>query len=397
MSRFWRRVVLALGVASCAVALLASVKILGFWWENPLPYQETPAGLVSIRAADCGVCHQEIYREWRLSTHAHALSDRQFQAELHKSPNTNWLCLNCHTPLLNQRSRYAVSVKNNSPHHPVYETNSRYDAELESEAVTCAVCHVRDGHILGPYGDSQAPHPVKREPRLLTVDTCTQCHQATATYTDALVCTFDTGEEWRQSVYAEDGKPCAHCHMPEVERPIAPGGPVRKSRRHYFIGSMIPKEVLGSLNGLPLNPRYLFRSGLKVEPLTAQPVGGSTEVTLKLTNAYAGHMLPTGDPERFIRVEVTLIAAGRGVGTEVLRIGQRWEWWPAARKLSDNRLKPLEERLESVIFTGNPPAPLSAEIRVVNARMNEEAAAYHDLLETYPIEVEVQRFLYEFE
>jgi hypothetical protein len=388
--RYAPAIVILLALGS---VVLAKVDILGYWWENPIDFQETPPGLASIRAADCGVCHQEIYREWRLSTHAHALSDQQYQAELHKSPETNWLCLNCHTPLVNQRAEYAVAVNNKSTHEPVMESNPRYDAALEEEAITCAVCHVRDGVILGPYGDTSAPHPVRHEPKLLTEEACTGCHQATAAYTDTLVCTFDTGAEWSASPYAETGQPCSHCHMPEVERSIVPGSPVRKSRYHYFVGSMIPKEVLGSLNGFPLNPRYLFRSGLEVDVVSVAAASGGVEVTLRLKNAYAGHLLPTGDPERFIRVEVRLSAGGEEFGPESLRIGQEWKWHPVAEKISDNRLKPLEERLETVRFETAASGPHDIEIRVINVRMNEEAARYHDLIGRYPTEVEVQRFV----
>jgi hypothetical protein len=392
-----RRLLLVLMLLGVGVVVLAKVDILGYWWENPVPHQETPAGLSSIRAKDCGVCHQEIYREWQLSTHAHALSDQQFQAELHKSPETNWLCLNCHIPLLNQRAEYAVSVNNNSTHEPVMEPNPRYDAALEEEAVTCAVCHVRDGIILGPYGDSTAPHPVRHDPGLLTEEACTRCHQATAAYTNTLVCTFDTGEEWRASPYARDGQVCSHCHMPEVERAVAPGGPVRKSRYHYFTGSMIPKEVLGSLNGRPLNPRGLFRSGLEVTVQSVRPGDAGVAIDLTLKNAFAGHMLPTGDPERFILVEVRLTADGREFGPETLRIGQEWKWHPVAEKVGDNRLKPLEQRAEVVHFDGAPAGPYAVDVRVINVRINEEAASYHNLIGEYPTEVEVQRFQRQFE
>jgi len=396
MNSRWANSLSAAAVLLGAAALLAQVDILGYWWENPVPFQETPAGLASLRAEDCGLCHQEIYREWQISTHAHALSDMQYQAELHKSPETQWLCLNCHTPLLNQRAEYAVSVLDRSPGKPVMESNPRYDARLEAEAVTCAVCHVRDGFVLGPYGDSSAPHPIRKEPRLLTEEACTQCHQATAAYTDVLVCTFDTGAEWKASPYAERGEVCSHCHMPAVERPLTPGGQPRRTRRHYFIGSMIPKVVLGSMNGLPLNPRYLFRSGLKVGIAGITTADGATEAAVRLKNAYAGHMLPTGDPERFIRVELTLSAAGQEIGAQTLRIGQRWEWWPKARKLSDNRLKPLEERIETVRFDGEAERPFAVEVRVVNVRIAQEAAEYHDLTGKYPTQVEVQRFRQEF-
>ena len=67
----------------------AQVKIFGYWWENPLPYQATPKGLDSLSARKCGVCHQEIYREWQASAHAHALSDLQFQAEIKNRPRSD--------------------------------------------------------------------------------------------------------------------------------------------------------------------------------------------------------------------------------------------------------------------------------------------------------------------
>jgi hypothetical protein len=350
---------------------LAKVKILGYWWENPLPRQAVPKGLTSLRAADCGVCHPEIYREWQASTHAHALSDRQFQAEMAKDPAVSWLCLNCHTPLENQLSRIAVGVRNGSTHQPVFRKNPGYDRALAAEGVTCAVCHVRDGVILGPYGDSKAPHPVRRAPELLTVATCALCHQANAAYTDTLVCTFDTAEEWRQSPHAARGEACSGCHMPAVKRIVGVGGPERSSRRHLFLGSKIPKEI-----HVPAAQRSfydLFPSGLSVEVRPGR---------LVLQNARAGHLLPTGDPERFILVKAELLdAAGKVVERATYRLGQEWEWHPTARKLSDNRLKPLERR---EVDLPRHPAARRVRVTVENWRLSDRNAEYHKLRGVYP-------------
>ncbi len=363
----------------------AQVKIFGYWWENPLPYQAVPQGLESLSARHCGVCHQEIYREWQASAHAHALSDLQFQAEMKKSPEVGWLCLNCHTPLENQIERIAISVRNGSTHQPVFRTNVRFDRELHEDAVTCAVCHVRNGVILGPYGDSKAPHPVRQDRRLLTADVCTMCHQATAAYTDTLVCTFDTGAEWKSGPYAARGQACSSCHMPAVERPVAPGGPQRSSRRHFFFGGKIPKEL--HLSQPERDAYALYRPGLSVEIVSAGRSAGKTVVTLKLKNARAGHMLPTGDPERFIRVDAELVSAGKVVETQSLRIGQQWEWWHKARKLGDNRLKPLEERVEKVAFHTAQRATL--RVSVSNCRLSQQNARYHNLNGRYPLEAKV--------
>ena len=373
------RVSLALLLIAAAAAL-AKVNILGYWWENPLPYQQTPAGLASLSARQCGACHQEIYREWQASAHAHALNDLQFQAEMQKSPEVGWLCLNCHTPLENQIERIALSVRNQSTHQPVLTANPHFDSALHDEAVTCAVCHVRGGVIFGPYENSKAPHPVRQDRRLLTADVCTMCHQATAAYTDTLVCTFDTGKEWRNGPYAARGQSCSSCHMPGIDRIVATGGPVRHSRRHFFFGSKIPKET--RQNASEMADYALFRPGLTVKIASARRSGGQTLVILKLKNALAGHMLPTGDPERFIRVDVAL-----GGATRSLRIGQKWEWWPKAKKLADNRLKPLEERTETVEFPSGQPGTL--RISVYNGRLTEQNARYHHLVGRYPLETKV--------
>ncbi|MFN3323062.1 MAG: multiheme c-type cytochrome [Bryobacteraceae bacterium] len=372
-----------------ATAGAAKVNILGYWWENPLPYQEVPKGLRSLRASECGVCHQEIYREWKLSTHAHALADLQFQEEIKKSPSSAWLCMNCHTPLENQSPTITVGVEERSTSRPIVRENPRFDPALREEAITCAVCHVRDGVILGPYGDSRAPHPVRKDPKLLTEEICAACHQATAAYSDTLVCTFNTAAEWRESHHARDGKTCSSCHMPEVERPIAVGAKPRPSRRHYFIGSKIPKVM-----DVPeeLREAYkLFPSGLTVEIADPRARRGRVEVDLRLKNALAGHMLPTGDPERFIRIDVYLRSQGRVLEKRSIKIGQEWEWWPAARKLSDNRLKPGEDRTETVRFSAAAWGGVSVEAVVFNVRLTEENARYHNLLGRYPLEAEVLR------
>jgi len=386
-----RVAVLALGAASAAPG---QVRILGYGWENPLPYQSLPQGLTSLRAAQCGACHQEIYQEWQVSTHAQALSDKQFQAEMAKSPATGWLCLNCHTPLENQMAAIAVGVRGLSTHQPILKKNPRFDRTLSAEGITCAVCHVRDGVVLGPRGDSQAPHPVRKEPRLLDERNCASCHQAVAAYTDTLVCNLETAQEWRKSPQAARGQACSHCHMPEVRRSVAVGGPVRTSRRHLFLGSKIPKEKAepDSYRGY----YALYSSGLSVviQPDQAgDPRRPTLPAKLLLKNARAGHWLPTGDPERFILIKAALIdPAGHEIDQKLHRIGQEWVWHPQARKLSDNRLKPLEERTVEILFQN--PRHLEARlVRVVveNWRMNAETAAYHKLTGVYPLSAVVQR------
>jgi hypothetical protein len=377
-----RSIAAAAGIFLLVAALLpAKVKILGFWWENPLPYQTVPPGLRSLRAADCGVCHQEIYQEWLVSTHAHAQRDRQYQAELTKSPQTRWLCLNCHTPLENQLASLAVDVRNNSTHQPILQPNPRFEESLAEEGVTCAVCHVREGVVLGPWGDSKAPHPVRKEAKLLDEQSCAACHQATAAYTDTLVCSLNTAGEWREGPYAAKAQPCSHCHMPAVDRLVAPGGPVRHARRHLFIGSKIPKEKLPDAYRKYYD---LFDSGL-----TADVAREGAALKLVLKNVRAGHLLPTGDPERYILVKTALLDARGAIASQhTYRIGQEWVWYPKAQKRSDNRLKPLEER--RVDLGARPARAGRYRVVVENWRLSDENTAYHKLTD-YPQFSEVLR------
>ena len=155
---------------------------------KPFPHTEVPNGLPDISAQTCGNCHQEIYQEWKISTHAHAyLDDLQFMAEMSKKdPNdptsdVTWMCLNCHTPLINQQENLIVGLENGL-NHATKVNNPYFDASLQKEAITCASCHVREGSIIGPYGnpDNLAPHPVTKSEELTESAWCNQCHQAQA-------------------------------------------------------------------------------------------------------------------------------------------------------------------------------------------------------------------------
>ena len=341
-------------------------------YETPLDAGlVVPTGVASLSAKDCGVCHTAIYEEWRVSTHAAAWTDRQFQAELGKSGN-RWLCLNCHTPLLVQHDKWPVGLEGDDVETPRLVDDPVFDAGLRDEGVTCAACHVVDGVIHGPGVAVDAPHVVAVDANFTSEKLCERCHQATAFYAGkTFACSFATGDEWRAGPYPAEGKDCRTCHMPAVERPAAAGGAVRIVRSHWWRGAGIPKEPGGgpppeaNPPGLGLDARW-----------------DATGLVVVATNANAGHQLPTGDPERFVRVEVRFVdAAGAPAGEPwTARIGQTWEWWPVAKKLDDNRLAPREARAWTV---PPPPGARTATIEASSHRMSEEAATFH-ALEGYP-------------
>lgn len=381
-------------------------------FQRPMPYSEVPEGLPNLRAETCGACHQAIYEEWKISTHRRAWTqDPQFMAELAKSSGAHseaenpedvgWMCVNCHTPMVNQLEKLVVGLEGDNIGRPIYAENPHFDPKMQDDAITCATCHVRDGVVYGPYGDTDAPHPTAKDPKLREPDVCTQCHQAEAHWPSRnLACFFSTGEEFRRSPYAEEGKTCQSCHMPTVERKLAANfdGPKRKTRRHWFGGSLIPKmpehaealkplrEVYGDGAAIEVlradeAPELRLAEEGKLEPSTCPEEAdeGCQRVIVRVINAHAGHNLPTGDPERHLDISAEVV----GADDEVLaraeqRIASKYKWWPDIELQYDNRIAPREH----LDFALNVPADLSSfRVRVTGYkyRMYEEAYEHHDL------------------
>ncbi|AWV98853.1 multiheme c-type cytochrome [Arcticibacterium luteifluviistationis] len=351
-------------------------------WETPIPHQEIPEGLVSLKSEDCGVCHQEHYAEWKLATHAHAWTDLQFQAELQKE-SSPFMCINCHIPLQNQQEEIVTGLINGDIYRPVKERNPFFDPVLQQEGINCASCHVRNNEIIGTQGTGMAPHKVKVAPELLSENLCISCHNANAVITPTLACTFETGDEWKAGPFYGE-KNCKDCHMEDVERSIVPGFPVRKSHRHFFSGSGIPKfdsVKTTMLNGYNFYPDKLAKSYLNEEAFIYK---------LRLKNENAGHKVPTGDPERFFLIELTLSTeTGKLIKTEKYRIGEEWEWYPEAKKMSDNNMLPGEERTFKIQTDINQKGTYILKAKVTKHRLNKENAEYNKLGEKYPLFVTV--------
>jgi len=335
-----------------------------------------PTGLTSLSAESCGTCHPEIYDEWKVSTHAWAWKDLQFQAEIQKG-GAKWMCVNCHTPLRSQQEHWPIALDDDDVDRPHLVPNQRFDRELQQEGITCVGCHLRNGVIHGPgLSASEPPHATQADEAFRGEGICLRCHQAEAAYPGkSFVCTFTTGQEWADSPFKQVGVTCLGCHMPPVKRPAATEGPVRWVRRHWWRGAGIPK-VQGVHPPVEANPPGL---GLK-----ASTLDGS--VHLVLSNERAGHLIPTGDPERWIQIEVEFLGEdGEPLGEPwTYRIGQVWEWSTPPVKRSDNRLAPREARTLDVAI---PTGAAKVLVRASSHRISEENAEYHGLLGRYPLSV----------
>jgi hypothetical protein len=303
-------------------------------YAQAIPYQKVPEGLDSLRAESCGTCHREIYEEWKSSIHASAYRDPFFQAYWKKDRNI-WVCLNCHTPLENQQPTLIKDIPRGRVEKAVQEPNPRYDPEYQLEAVTCAACHVRDGVILGPFDDSVAPHPTRFDPSFRTTQVCYRCHNVVSGPAQFYrVGPCGTYAEYEGKYFMQErGYICQSCHMPEVDRPVADGGPIRRGRRHLWRGGHDPDMI-----------KRAVAIQVKVDPPAPKP-GDRVRFTLTLINAGAGHKIPTGDPDRHFTVEFLVEDGARQVLDRQVDTMGRWILWqPAIVEMYDNRLLPLAGR-----------------------------------------------------
>ena len=339
MTRYWK---IGVGVAVAAALVylyyteVKPVVIFGLRddYARPIAYQRVPEGIDRLRAEACGECHTEIYKEWKNSIHAYAYEDPFFQAYWKKDDNI-WVCLNCHTPLENQQPTLIGDIPRGRVERAVQTPNPHYDPALQREGVTCAACHVRDGVILGPYDDSAAPHPTRFDPAFRTTQICYRCHHVIsgpAQFYNVGPCGTYTEYEGRFFMQ-ERGLICQNCHMPEVDRPVAVGGPVRRGRKHLWAGGHDPDMI---------------KRALAVH-ITADPpaptAGEQVRFTLTLINAGAGHKIPTGDPDRFFTIEFSVRDGHGHVLAEEKNTMGRWILWqPVILEVYDNRLLPLASR-----------------------------------------------------
>lgn len=306
---------------------------LGDHFARAIPHQVVPEGIPSLRAEDCGTCHEAIYEEWKSSIHSQSFVDPFFQAYWRKDKKT-WICLNCHTPLENQQPQLVLDVPRKRVEKAVLEPNPRYDPDLQHQGVTCAACHVRDGVILGPFDDSVAPHPTRYDPIYRTTDLCQRCHEVpSGPFQFYGFGPCGTYPEFEGGHYFTQGYICQTCHMPEIERPVAKGGPVRKGRQHLWRGGHDPEQL-----------KRAITVQLRSDTPDLNP-DSMADFTLTLTNSGAGHYLPTGDPDRYFTIDLEILN-GNG---EVLKgrsdeMGRWIIWQPVIVEVHDNRLEPLASR-----------------------------------------------------
>lgn len=247
-----------------------------FGTSLPLDPGPLPDGLANASAQGCAGCHWSAVETWSASAHAVGPSPGLIAAAADANSPA---CLSCHLPLRPQH-RDLVVHDGGSPDAPHTGPNVDFDATLSIEGVTCAACHMRDGHIVGPEASAVGPHAGRWSLTLSESTACASCHQLS--WPGATEPLYDTFGEWQRSAYSQAGVQCQDCHL----RPGADGGAVSHDV------SMPVGRALSVLVALP--PQALVRGG---EGQTA---------TITLQNTGAGHAIPTGSPFRGLRVTVAV-------------------------------------------------------------------------------------------
>jgi hypothetical protein len=298
-----------------------NIFVVGDNFAQPVTVQE-PEGIPGIHAQECGACHEEIYREWRQSIHAQAWTDEYFQVDRAfegKPP----VCDNCHLHLETQRDYLTVGFEDADRLYPIKKPNPRFDPDLQREGVTCAVCHLREGQIIGPYPTDLAPHPVKVDPAFLSgMSPCHTCHVVSGDRWDMFyrLPPCGTATEIR---HAGQKPNCVVCHLPPVTRPVVVGGPARPGGRHLFQGG---------------HHAGMVQSALRVQHHTDFEAGRAT-TTVTLVNSGAHHHLPTGTPDRHLTLTWRLLDDHDHVLEEKEeRLMRRLMWRPFIVDLWDTRL-----------------------------------------------------------
>jgi hypothetical protein len=321
-------------------------------FERPVSTASMPASLPSLNAEHCALCHREFYEEWSTTIHSQAWTDPYFQVDW-VFDGKQQICKNCHIPLDRQQEYKVLGFNDEEKWHPILEPNPAFDPQLQHEGVTCAACHLRNGKILGPYGNENAAHPVEKLANPNEV--CFKCHVVGGNRWDTFfrLPPCGTVAEIRSTPGSTEDTPvatvtgrfgeeatgpgaapldCVKCHMPLAERPLVAGGKVRMVRKHTWRGGHDPQAVKQGL-----------QAALREAPDSSPE---KRTFTLTLTNTGAAHYLPTGTPDRHLTVAIRLLDRNGAVLREENHILKRtFMWRPFIVDLWDTRLPRWQPRV----------------------------------------------------
>ena len=295
-------------------------EFLSKFWQFPIPLQGEPPEyynntVASLASESCGNCHTKQWEGWKTTRHAMAMAPGIWGQLVGQTPRFIGSCSPCHAPLSEQHQHLPAPKGGHA-------VNQLFDAKLQSQGLACAVCHVRSHQRFGPpfsetaaaasvYGEGHHGGAVASRAYEDSAF-CKPCHQFEPngfSLNGKLL--ENTYNEWLESPHAQQGETCQSCHMPD--------------RRHQWRGIHDPETVR---NALKLNVNVKNQHKI-------------IEADIRLTNAGAGHHLPTYiTPAIFVTVR-QLDSVGVPVpGTGQIRAIQRRAPLSLDREIFDTRIPP---------------------------------------------------------
>ncbi|HET7826327.1 MAG TPA: hypothetical protein VFK90_13410 [Anaeromyxobacter sp.] len=334
------------------------------------PSRDFPQG-TATPSADCGACHQAIYREYSegfgsdmkypgvklrakgdkvltmpagtsVAASAHSIAGTDpWPIHAREAEEEGKTCNVCHFPQpFAIPERTTLEIAKPSPR-----------AESQGEGITCASCHLApEGKIRGAHS-VDAPHETVVEERMSSAEMCAFCHSMGKRVPGKQTQTY---LEWRDD-FAAPGlgrQQCQDCHMPRTQRKTAEDFqvPVRAVARHLWTGGHSGQR-LGSALSLVL----------------LQPQKEHANVELHVINVGAGHSVPTGSNRRGIFLQTRVVdRKGKVLAT------REWLFAPWYGPRPDDRafLKEDEKRPDRVAATqADEQGPHEAPIRAGEERI----------------------------
>jgi nitrate/TMAO reductase-like tetraheme cytochrome c subunit len=334
------------------------------------PSKDFPQG-TATPSADCGACHQAIYREYAQGFG----SDMRYPGETLRAKGEKVLDMPAGTSVA--ASAHAVSgldpwpihareaeeegKKCNVCHFPQpFAIPERATIEIakplprpeaQGEGITCAACHLTpEGKIRGPH-KVDAPHETVAEERMSSSEVCAYCHAMGKRIPGKQTQTY---LEWRDD-FATPGlgrQQCQDCHMPRTLRKTVEESdvPARAVARHLWTGGHSGQRLGSALSLVMLQPRK-----------------GSADVELHVINVGAGHSVPTGSNRRAIYLHTRVVdKKGKVIAT------REWMFAPWYGPRPDDRsfLKEDEKRPDRIAATqADEQGPHEAPIRAGEERV----------------------------
>ncbi len=234
---------------------------------------------LSLDARECGKCHQFEYNTWRESVHARAFTNHVFAHAVQRDRD-GW-CLNCHTPLWSGKEADVDRIIGwlTKP----AGVRAQMPAYLE-RGITCAVCHVRDGQIVGSGKKARDPtgkkHEIIVDKNLRTEKFCAGCHQ------------FNFPAEIKPVVVYQ--------HSPPMQNVVAEHLSLRKLYSDKRCGDCHFKNADHSLHQTAATD---MREKFQIE-VKRKRGANKNHITYTIRTPAIGHHFPTGDLFRAVKLTI---------------------------------------------------------------------------------------------